>query len=346
VPNLAPGMNEPDKRLDTWLAWPILITVVAALVAAAPASASDTVVAHLQEPSSIRTYAGVQVFSAFEGGAYHLGILRGGNVELLPVPPSQAPFAADIGPDRRGRPQLIYTRCKTDGRGCDLFVLSLASGATERPVAGANTSANEVAPTIWKDRIAFAREFKGRLRAFVYTRKLAAPRSRPSERLPAVPRRRREERGKPGVVVELELSSEHLAQILDLTVSTEVRLVGVIDHSSRLLDRAGVGEAAQHFSGIGFSRGYLAWAFGGAVGDLAGIYRYSLSSGGLSHARLPRIVDYDVAGLALFAPDGAYIIDRQPEVGGCGGDQEAIPPVVRLCQVIRSQPLQFRRMRR
>jgi hypothetical protein len=339
-----PAMNEPRKRVKVRLAWPILIPLVLGLVASPPASADDSVVAHLLRPSTIRDYAGIQVFSAFEGGAYHLAIRRGGKVELLPVAPSQAPFAADIGPDRKGRPQLIYERCKTDGRGCDLFVFSLADGATERPVSGANTSADELAPTIWKGRIAFARELKGRLRAFVYTRMLAAPRSRPSERLPAIPRRRREERNKPGVVVELELSGEDLAQIVDLTFSTEVRLVHISDHGSRLLDRAGVGEAGQHFSGIGFARGYLAWAFGGAVGELAGIYRYRLSSGGLSHSRFPQIVDYDVAGLALFAPDGAYIIDAQPADDGCGelGD----PPVARPCQLISSKPLGFRRIRR
>jgi hypothetical protein len=346
VRNLAPVMNESSKRFRTLLAWSIVISVGLALAAGSPAGATDTVVAHLQEPSSIRTYAGVQVFSVFAEGAYHLGVLRAGNVELLPVPSSPAPFAADIGPDRESRPQVIYTRCKTARRDCDLFVFSLSSGGSEQPVRGANTSANEVAPTIWKDRIVFARQTKGHRRASVYTRKLSAPLSRPSERLPACPRRCREERGKPVVVVELELSGDDLAQIVDLTVSTEVRLVDVIRHSSRLIDRAGVGEAGQHFSGIGFASGYLAWAFGGAIGENAGIYRYRLSTRERSHAPFPRVVDYNAAGLALFAANGAYIIDAQPDTGGCGGDPDAVPPVVRPCQVIRSQPLQFKRIRR
>ena len=303
-------------------------------MASAPASAADTVVGHVLRPSAIRTYADVQVFSAFEDGTYRLAIRREGKVELLPVAPSPAPFAADIGPDRKGRPQLIYTRCKAKGRDCDLFVFSLAGGAGERPVRAVNTSANEVAPTLWKGRIAFAREHKGRLRSVVYTRKLAAPRSRPSERLPA-------ERKQTGVAVELELYGDHLAQIVHLTSSTEVRLVDISDHSSRLLDRAGVGEAAQHFAGVGFASGYLAWTFGGAVGELAGIYRHRLSTGALSRARFPRVVDYDIAGLALFAPDGAYMIDAQPESGGCGEIADD-PPALRPCQLIRSRPLRFR----
>ncbi len=339
-------MYELGRRVDAWLRRLIPMSVVFAFAAASPAGATDTVVAHLREPSSIRTYAGVQVFSAFEDGSYHLAVLRGGKVESLPVPPSPAPFDADVGPDRKGRPQLIYTRCKAARRGCDLFVFPLAGEDRERPVPGANTSANEVAPTIWKDRIAFARQSRGRRIASVYTRKLTAPRSRPSERLPAIPRRRGAERGKPAVVVELELSGAHLAQILHLTFSTEVRLVDVIDRGSRLIDRAGVGEAGQHFSGIGFAGGYMAWAYGGAIGENAGIYRYRLSTGERSHARFPRIVDYDAAGLALFAPNGAYIVDARPDDGGCGGDPDAVPPILRPCQVIRSDALQFRRVRR
>jgi hypothetical protein len=295
----------------------------------------------VERPSAIRTYAGVQVFSAFEDGGYRLAIRREGKVELLPVASSPAPFAADIGPDREGRPKLIYTRCEAERRDCDLFVFSLAGGARERPVRAANTAANEVAPTLWNGRIAFARRSKGRSRAAVYTRKLAAPRSRPSERLPAIPRRRREERNNPAVVIELELYGNHLAQIVNLTSSTAVRLVDISDHSSRLLDRAGVGEAGQHFAGIGFAHGYLAWAFGGAVGELAGIYRHRLSTGELAHASAPRVVDYDIAGLALFASDGAYMIDAQPELGGCGETADD-PPAVRPCQLIRSNSLRFR----
>src|SRR4051812_7838347 len=114
----------------------LVVPLVLGLGSAAPALAADTVVAHLLRPSTIRSYADVQVFSDFDGSAYRLAIRRSGQVERLPVAPSQAPFDADIGPDRQGRPQLIYTRCKSEradvnlgtntSGGCDLVVFSLA----------------------------------------------------------------------------------------------------------------------------------------------------------------------------------------------------------------------------
>jgi hypothetical protein len=146
-----------------------------ALAGAPPASAADTVLGQVRRPSAVRTFAGTQVFSAFDGTAYRLAIRRNGMVEQLPVAPSRTAFDVDIGPDRTGRPELIYSRCDSD---CDLFVLSLAAGGGERPLRTVNTSADEVAPTLWKGRVAFARgtlfgpgrEIEGGSRAVVYTK--------------------------------------------------------------------------------------------------------------------------------------------------------------------------------
>ena len=346
--------------------------VVALGLSAAPASAADTLVAQLQRPSAIRGYAGIEVFSDFDGTAYRLAIVRDGKVEHLPVAPSQAPFDADIGPDRNGRPQLIYTRCGiardsatgTSGlKGCDLFVFSL-TGGTERPVRNANTDADEVAPTLWKGRIAFARgslggpafEVGAHERAVVYTKELMAPRSRPSTRLPGIPRRGAD-RGRTtgGNVAELELSGEHLAEIVNFVGSpvespqqTEVRLVDIADRSTRRLAHTSVGEGGQYFAGIGFADGHLAWAAewvtgGGAV--TPGIYRYRLSSGELSRAPRPRGLWW-IVGLAPFDADGAYVIDAQPPADGCG-DITGEPPVLeRPCQLVRSEPLSFRPVQR
>ena len=335
-----------------------------ALMAPGPASAADTVVAHVQRPTAIRDYAGIQVFSAFEGtllegGIYHLAILRKGKVELLPVAPSQAPFAADIGTDRNGSPQLVYMRCTGrdpgTGRnlGCDLFTLSLASGAGEQPVSAANTSRNEIAPTLWNGRIAFARQSQDGSRAVVYTRKLTDPPARRSKRLPGIPFGRRfagipGKRIRSGEVAELELYRDRLAQIVNYPFTSEVRVVRISSHRTRPLARVGVGEGGQYFAGIGFAQGYLAWARGG---ELAGIYRHRFSTGELSRAAFPRVVDFLVIGLAPFTPTAAYMVDWQPgSADGCGGEDEAVPPavlpLVRPCQVIRSERLKFRPFRR
>jgi hypothetical protein len=317
--------------------------LVLGLIASAPASASDTVVAQLQRPSTIRSHAGIQVFSAFEDGAYRLAILRADTVELVPVSPAQAPFDADIGTDGRGRPQLVYSRCDAGSRGCDLYVFSLAAGGIERPVRGANTTdGDEFAPTLWNGRLAFARKVGGRDLPAVYTRELSSPRSRPSVRLPGI-RRHTSTRG----ILELELYGRRLAQIVFFAGQTEVRLVDLADRSVRRLAHTGVGEGGQYFAGIGFAGGHLAWASGWVIGGGAvtpGVYRYRLSTGEIARAAFPRSLLW-VVGLALFDADGAYLVDAQPAADGCGetlGDARVLRP----CQLTRSEPLAFRPVER
>jgi hypothetical protein len=318
----------------------LIAPLLLGLVASAPARASDTVVAELQRPSMIRGHAGTQVFSAFEDGAYRLAILRADTVELLPVPPAQAPFDADIGTDSRGRPQLVYSRCETGGRGCDLYAFSPAGGGVERPVRSANTTGgDEFAPTLWNGRLAFARKVEGRDLPAVYTRPLSSPRSRPSVRLPGI-RRRTRTRG----VVELELYGRRLAQILFFAGQTEVRLVDLADRSVRRLARTGVGEGGQYFAGIGFAAGHLAWVsswLGGGGVVRPGIYRYRLTTGALSRAGFPRAAAGPIVGLAPFDADGAYMIDAQPQEDGCG-ETLGEAPIPRPCQLIRSEPLPLR----
>jgi hypothetical protein len=331
----------------------LVAPLVLALVATSAASAADTVVTQVQRPTAIRAFAGIQVFSTFEGtaegGDYRLAILRQGKVELMPVAPSQAPFAADIGPDRKGRPQLIYMRCTGRDSGCDLFTLSLSSGAGEQPVSAANTSRNEVAPTLWNGRIAFARHSKDGSRPVVYTRMLSDPGTRPSKRLPGIAFGKRfpgtPVRVKDGVVAELELYRDRLAQIIRLAFTSEIHVVRISTRRTRLLARIGVGEGGQYFAGIGFARGYLAWARGGG---LAAIYRHRFSTGELSRAAFPRIVDFLVIGLAPLTPTDAYLVDWWGDADGCGEVEGAPPgglPLPRLCQVIRADRLKFRPFR-
>ena len=314
------------RRHRCLLAAPLVLV----LVASTPASASDTVVAELQQPSTIRSHAGIQVFSAFEDGAYRLAILRADAVELVPVQPSPAPFDADIGTDSRGRPQLVYSRCEAGGRGCDLYAFSLAGGGVERPVRSANTTdGDEFAPTLWNGRLAFARKVEGRELPAVYTRQLSSPRSRASVRLPGI-RRRTSTRG----ILELELHDRRLAQIVFFAGQTEVRLVDLADRSVRRLARTGVGEGGQYLAGVGFAAGHLAWVsswIGGGGALTPGIYRYRLSTGTLSRAGFPRAAAGPIVGLALFDADGAYLIDAQPPADGCGetlGDA----PILRPCR--------------
>ena len=65
------------------------------LAAAAPAGADVVVVAQVSRPSAVRTYAGIQVFSAFDGTAYRLAVRRHGMVEQPPVASSRTAFDVD-----------------------------------------------------------------------------------------------------------------------------------------------------------------------------------------------------------------------------------------------------------
>jgi len=331
----------------------LLLLPLAAALAPCPASAADTVVAQLARPSKIRTYAGVQVFSVFDGGAYRLTVRRDGKVQPLAVAPSRAPFDVDIGPDSRGRPQLIYTRCAveipSDGganrnRGCDLYALSLAGGR-ERPVRAANTPANEFAPTLWKGRIAFARALEGRDGPIVYITRPGATRLR---RVPGVPQRARGQRVTEASVDELELRGDRLAQIVSFVARgrlSDVRLANVSGHASRRLARVGVGEGGQYFADLGFADGYLAWAFSWVAGGgelVPGIYRLRLSTGRLSRADSSSLLRFGVVGLAPFAADGAYMTEADlPSDDGCGGAEAAPTAVVGVCRVVRASPLHF-----
>jgi hypothetical protein len=318
------------------------------LAVAAPARATDTLLAEVDEPTPMRTYAGVQVWSTFDGAAYRLTIRRAGAIETLPAAPSRRPFDVDIGPDRSGRPLLAYTRCGRDrvdaaaraaaSRGCDVVVYSLAGGSGERPLHAVNTAAaDEFLPSIWRGRIAFARRVPGSARTSVFTRRLGAPRSERSERLPG---------GRS--LIELDLQGDRLGAIADLGGAAEVRLIGVSDRRVRRLQRTGVGEGGQSMVGIGFAGGYLAWGLNCLVscGErlLAGVYRYHLSTGDLARATPPLTAGGALVGVALFAPDGAYLANAHPEDDGCGmNPSPGIAP--QRCQLLRSRPLAFRPVR-
>lgn len=342
------------RRHRSLLALPL---VLIGLAGAAPASAADpdTVVEHLRRPSAIRDYAGIQVLSVFEGGAYRLAIRRGGTIEQLPVAPSTVAFDVDIGPDRNGRPELVYTRCTRErgadignrSTGCDLVVLSLGSGSGsgERPVRAANTPANEFAPTLWRGRIAFARSTKGRENPGVYIVEPGRGGARTFRRVPSAPRRERGSRPTDVIVDELELHGDRLAEVLDLNAGGllgEVRLVGLARGTNRELLRVGVGEGGQYFAGVGFAGGYVHWAYSWVAGGgamIPGVFRYRLASGALTRADYPRLVAGQIVGLAPFAADRVYLIDAQLADSGCGEDLQG---KFRPCQLIQSGPLVFR----
>lgn len=281
----------------------ITLLLTAALLAAVPAAAQATPIARPGASTDVREHQGTIVFSRYDAaaGTYRLAIRRpGAQPEDVPgVAPADRTFEADIGPDSNGKPQLIYQRCDET---CDLFVYSLVRGTGERPVRNANDPASDdVAPTLWKGRIAWARiygEQRDR-KVVVYTKRLTAPRSRPSTRLPGVPQRRcgdidRDRCGRTlGRAVDaLELWGDNLAQVVSYECNgcagiaqTEMRLVDVEDRDARQIARQTVGLSGQQYVGPSFFAGRLAWykaCLGdpeGCKGDRHGPFRVRISTG-------------------------------------------------------------------
>jgi hypothetical protein len=113
-----------------------------------------------------------------------------------PVEPRTVPFDLDVGANPRGGAIVVYSRCRRDpilrpgfvgnaltrlpewqtGRGCDLYELDL--DGHESLIAGASSRhASEFLPSVWKNRLVFARVYEERKglagkRTYLYERPL------------------------------------------------------------------------------------------------------------------------------------------------------------------------------
>lgn len=289
---------------------PCALAVVALAVATtAPAAFAATVAQPGGVATAVRELGGTIVFSEYVQAErrWYLSVREAGTEQRrIAVAPSAVPFAADIGTDSKGRPQLIYQRCAgtvSAPAGCELFVYSLANATGERPVRNANDPGrNDVGPTLWRGRIAWTREYGSGEDAnpVVYTKTLTAPRSQPSTRLPGVPTTRCAEAlglvdppcgpTRFRRVTALELWGDNLGLIvrylfegLGGTSQTEARLTRVSDRSARQVDFLTSGLNGQSLVGPSFFGGRMAWYRACGVTEascrtFAGPWRYRLST--------------------------------------------------------------------
>jgi hypothetical protein len=185
--------------------------VISLSLVAAPSASADETIATLARPAPVSAYDGRVVWSSFDPArnAYALVTRFDGVTSEVPVEPRVVPFDVDLGPDRDGRTVAAYSRCRREppprrnpaignvftqlpdwarGRGCDLYKFDFANGRVTRITAANSPGASEFLPSIWKDRVAFARVYerkRGRAgeRPYLYARSLRS--SRRSLRLPA-----------------------------------------------------------------------------------------------------------------------------------------------------------------
>jgi len=151
------------------------------------ATAQEQVVAPVRELTAISAYRGHIAWSERDEatGRWRLVHARGGELSVLPVPPRTVPFDADLGPDRRGRPTAVYSRCRREpafspglvltpdwmrAGGCDLYRLRLGAPREQRIRAVSSRRGSETTPSIWRGRLAFARRSPRRAAARLYVR--------------------------------------------------------------------------------------------------------------------------------------------------------------------------------
>ena len=202
-------------------------TAVAAALLAPGAAVADTSIGPLAAATPVRAWAGIAVLSVLDTttGTYRLATQTGTDPpQVLPgIAPAAQPFDADIGAGPGGAATIVFARCQTPTH-CHLSRTTPAGG-TETPITGsAATDGWESAPTVWGNRLAFARRYAtGSQR--VYIRPLNAGRRVRSVRLPGVPARECDEIAHcraidDGTVRELELRGTTLAENVHFGLSS------------------------------------------------------------------------------------------------------------------------------
>jgi hypothetical protein len=146
----------------------VAIAATAVMLAMAPgAVASDEVLASLPPGAAfavrMSAYAGHVVWSEAVGPGRHV-LMRWheGRVDRLPVAERAVPFDVDLGPDARGRPVAVYSRCPgetenaTPVGGCDVYRLVLQRGRERRIRRASTATSSEYAPAIWRGNLVYA----------------------------------------------------------------------------------------------------------------------------------------------------------------------------------------------
>jgi hypothetical protein len=309
-------------------------TLTTALAGPAQAQTGDRILPLARE-TPIREYRGFVLFSRWDGTAFRLSVLHAGTVTDLPVRPQARPFDADVGPDSNGVPSAVVSLC--DGS-CDLYVVGFGPGDQPRPVRNANTRGrDETDPSVWKGRLVFARHYGSDV--VPYTKLLEAPRSRPSDRLAALPRERCGAVDPPDCrpiekpdLAQMELWGRWVGQSWAYQPDgfpgirqNEIRLTDVERTDTRQVGAMGTGLGGQTYLGPSFSAGRMAWFRAchadpaGCSTSSSGAFRYRISDGSYEHVGANE-------AWAAWAWTGEGDL-HVPSAYGCSGGDPGVPVV-------------------
>jgi hypothetical protein len=118
-------------------------------IGAGAASADATVVAD-PTAQNVTAYGTTAAWSRKAADGYHLVVAQGATVADAPVPASPTPYDPDLGPTKANGRAIVYAR------GGDLYRYDVGAAA-EQKLTSLSSSANEIAPSIFKDTIVFSR---------------------------------------------------------------------------------------------------------------------------------------------------------------------------------------------
>jgi hypothetical protein len=116
----------------------------------APAAWADTTVVADPTAQNITAYGTTAAWSRKAADGYHLVVAQGAAVADAPVPVSTRPYDPDLGPTKANGRAIVYAR------GGDLYRYDVGSAA-EQKLTAPSSSANETAPSYFKDTIVFSR---------------------------------------------------------------------------------------------------------------------------------------------------------------------------------------------
>jgi hypothetical protein len=331
--------------------------LLAAAVLAAAAGAAVIPIGPLPAPTPVRAWAGTAVLSVQDPatGRYRLAIQRGtGQPQpLAGIAPAAQPFDADIGPGPGGDAVIVFARCASPGH-CHLSRTTLAGGA-ETPISGSAATAGwESAPSVWGNRLVFARHYDGvHASQRLYMRPLTAPRSVASVRLPGVPARECEEISgcrtiTDGTLPELELRGRTLAvsvhyglRTVGICGESELRLVNALRRTTRRIASAVCGLSGASFLGVSLTSTHLLYARI-CPGDPAGCQNHPtiVNRYGVRDRRTEQSPGAVlVTGFAALDDDEAVEVTApQTHDGDCTNSIEGTSPA---CLLVRTGPLAF-----
>lgn len=127
----------------------VLAALALATVGAGSAAADTTVIAD-PTAQNVTAYGTTAAWSRRAADGYHLVVAQGATIADAPVPVSSRPYDPDLGPTSSNGRAIVYAR------GGDIYRYDVGATA-ERKLTAVSSSANEIAPSFFKDRIAFSR---------------------------------------------------------------------------------------------------------------------------------------------------------------------------------------------